>query len=65
MKYPYLHGLNASDISYHKSSIELPNDIEKKFFVPVNYSIETNIEWLAGLFDNSGVIIDQNGVKNI
>lgn len=65
MKYPYLHGLNASDISYYKSSIELPNDIEKKFFVPVNYSIETKIEWLAGLFDNSGVIIDNNGVKNI
>ena len=37
--------------------IGLPEDIEEKYFVPKEYSIDTKIRWLEGLCDGDGCIV--------
>ena len=46
-------------------TVGLHNDIADKFFVPINYSLETKVQWLAGLVDGGGIVVENNGVKNI
>ena len=41
----------------------LPNDMRKKFEVPVNYSLETRLRWLEGLSDADGTI-SRNGTND-
>jgi len=36
--------------------LQLPLDIEDKFFVPLNHSLETKMEWLSGYCDADGTI---------
>jgi ribonucleoside-diphosphate reductase alpha chain len=46
-------------------TVSLPYDIEEKYYVPVNNSIESKIKWLEGYVDGDGCIIENNGIKNI
>ena len=45
--------------------VSLPHDIQDKYFVPINTSLETRIRWLEGYLDGDGCVIHYNGVKNI
>jgi ribonucleoside-diphosphate reductase alpha chain len=45
--------------------LELPMDIEQKYTVPINYSLDTKLKWLAGLFDGDGCVVKCNGLKNL
>jgi ribonucleoside-diphosphate reductase alpha chain len=67
-KKPLLQHIDSVYFSTDSSSIitvGLHHDIEKKFFVPINYSIDTKVQWLAGVADGDGVVIEYNGIKNI
>ena len=55
---------NVNDSS-NRIDISLPYDIPKKFLVPMNHDITTKLQWLAGLVDGDGCIVEFNGVKNI
>ena len=46
-------------------NLELPMDIEDKYTVPTNYSLNTKLRWLEGLFDGDGTVVDNDGIKNI
>lgn len=46
-------------------NLTLPHDIDEKYVVPINYSIKTKLEWLAGLFDGDGCVVQNNGNKII
>jgi ribonucleoside-diphosphate reductase alpha chain len=48
-----------------KICVSLPYDIEKKYYVPINNSIDSKIRWLEGYFDGDACIIENDGVKNI
>ena len=39
--------------------------MKEKTFVPINYSIETKLKWLAGFVDGDGCVIKNNNLKNI
>jgi len=43
----------------------LPKDIEPKYYVPINSTIETKIKWLEGYADGDGCVIKLDGIKNI
>lgn len=48
-----------------KQTFMLDVHIEDKFFVPVNYSLNSKLRWLEGYLDGDGCIIEVNGIKNI
>lgn len=56
---PYIHGVLCSDGS-HANKLQLFNveqtSNKDKYFVPLNYSIKTKVEWLSGLFDGNGTV---------
>ena len=39
----------------------LPWDIEDKYFVPINFSVNTKLEWFAGLLDGDGCVCKHVG----
>ena len=41
-------------------NVILPYDIDDKFFVPMNYSISSKVEWLSGLVDGDGCLTNNN-----
>ena len=41
--------------------LRLPKDIDEKFVVPMNYSLETKLEWLAGFMDGDGCVTRHRG----
>lgn len=43
----------------------LPYDLEDKFKVPINYSIQTKIRWLEGMVDGDGCLVNNNGSYGI
>lgn len=45
--------------------LELPMDIEEKYTVPINYSLDTKMKWLSGLFDGDGCVIENDGLTNL
>lgn len=45
--------------------LKLPDDIPEKYLVPINKSLKTRLEWLAGYVDGDGCIVTHNGIKNI
>lgn len=56
--------LNETD-SCDRIDVSLPHDIEKKYFVPINYNIQSKIKWLEGYLDGDGCIVQLNGIKNV
>ena len=58
--------LSASDVSPQDSiTLRLPLDLTKKFEVPINASLHTRLEWLAGYVDGDGCVVSNKGLKNI
>lgn len=45
--------------------VGLKHDIKDKFFVPINYDLQSRLAWFAGLCDGDGSVADINGAKNI
>ena len=45
--------------------LRLPKDIDEKFVVPINYSLNTKLEWLAGLMDGDGCVTRHQGGRGI
>ena len=58
LKYIDYRYSNESD---KKLTAYLPYDIEDKFKVPLNYSIQTKIRWLEGIVDGDGCLVNNNG----
>jgi ribonucleoside-diphosphate reductase alpha chain len=53
------------NISCDRYDVAVPFDIEEKFYVPLNSSIQTKVQWLSGYFDGDGCVVQLNGIKNI
>lgn len=45
------------DDSEDRIHISLPNDIKDKYFVPLNYSLNSKLKWLEGYIDSDGRIV--------
>lgn len=45
--------------------LQLPLDIEEKFFVPINYSISTKMAWFSGYCDADGTIANNGGNQQL
>jgi ribonucleotide reductase beta subunit family protein with ferritin-like domain len=55
-KNPYIHGFFCGDGTYC-NTYPITDKINKpKFEVPINYSMKTKLEWLAGLCDADGCV---------
>ena len=63
--FKYIDNYNYYNEYNNRIILELPHDLKEKYFVPINYSINTKIKWLEGLFDGDGCILNYNGLKNI
>lgn len=46
-------------------TVRLNTDIADKYFVPINYSVETKLKWLAGLSDGNGSLSVNQDNKSI
>lgn len=53
------------NISSDRFDVSIPHDIEEKYFVPLDYTIESKVKWLEGYLDGDGSIVKNNGIKNI
>jgi ribonucleoside-diphosphate reductase alpha chain len=51
--------------SQNKIRLRLPKDIEEKFVVPVDYSLKSKLEWLAGLLDGDGCVTKHQGGRGV
>ena len=62
-----LQHLSYISCSFAKNRInlQLDDNIENKYFVPINYNIHTKLQWLAGLCDGDGCIVKYDKIKNI
>ena len=47
--------------SCNRIRLRLPKDIENKYVVPMNYSLETKLKWLAGFMDGDGCVVQHQG----
>jgi ribonucleoside-diphosphate reductase alpha chain len=56
---------NENESSADRFDVSLPHDIDQKYIVPINYSLESKLQWLSGLFDGDGCVVENNGIKNI
>jgi ribonucleoside-diphosphate reductase alpha chain len=43
----------------NRLTLTLPKDLKDKFFVPMNYSIKSKMEWFSGYADMDGCIVKQ------
>ena len=62
-KIKLLQHLNYKSIGEEKDNklnVTLPVDLKEKFFVPINYSIKSKLNWFAGYCDGDGCIV-RNG----
>jgi len=52
---------SSVNIENNRTRCHLPKDLDEKFFVPINYSLSTKLEWLSGLLDGDGCVISHSG----
>ena len=66
IKHPYMKGYFSGYRKYdgYNESSLLSNDINSKFYVPINNSIRSKIRWLEGYFDSDGYVINKNQDKH-
>lgn len=74
-KYPYTHGFFCGDGCYgrntkynsthNKLNVYIPRDINHKFDVPINYSLDVKLKWFAGLCDSDGYVYNNKGTQSI
>ena len=56
----YLSYISKGEIINNKLNITLTPTLEEKFFVPINYSIKSKMEWFSGYCDADGSISRNN-----
>ena len=56
----YLDYRSTGEESNDKLNITLPVDLKDKFFVPMNYSLKSKLDWFAGYCDGDGSIAKNN-----
>jgi ribonucleoside-diphosphate reductase alpha chain len=62
----HLHYYSCGNITKdNKLNVILYNDIPEKYLVPLNCSIKTKLEWLEGLCDSDGSLLNSFGVQGI
>ena len=61
---PHLSYVSCS-FAKNRINLQLDDNIENKYFVPINYNIHTKLQWLAGLCDGDGCIVKYDKIKNI
>lgn len=62
----HLHYYSCGEINKsNKLNVLLYDDIPKKYSVPLKSSIKTKLEWLAGLCDADGTILNSFSVQSI
>jgi ribonucleoside-diphosphate reductase alpha chain len=61
---PYLEIRSTSGVpdASGRLNTSLPHDLDEKFFVPMNASLECRLRWLEGLFDADGCVC-RNGTN--
>ena len=59
------HEASYENVSSQRLDFRLCDDIEPKFFVPLEYSLNTKLRWLEGYLDGDGCILRNNGIKNV
>ena len=58
----FLNYRSHGEIKDNKLNVTLTEHIEDKFFVPINYSLKSKLDWLAGYADADGSI-SRNGTN--
>ena len=53
----------SSNEEQKRIRLKLNESIREKYYVPINYSLNTKVEWLAGLFDGDGCVIKHTNGK--
>lgn len=43
----------------------LPLNLDEKFYVPINNSLDSKIRWLEGYLDGDGCVVELDGIKNL
>ncbi len=56
----YLSYISKGEVKNNKLNVTIVPTIEEKFFVPINYSIKSKMEWFSGYCDADGSI-SRNG----
>ena len=52
----YLSYISKGEIKNNKLNVTIAPTLEEKFFVPINYSIKSKMDWLSGYCDADGTI---------
>ena len=52
----YLEYRSKGSIINNRQTLMLPFDLDNKYKVPINYSLETKLGWFAGYCDADGCI---------
>ena len=47
----------------NKLQVTLTKELENKFFVPINYSLKSKLDWFSGYCDADGCIVKNNGCQ--
>ena len=55
----------SSNETCNRIRLRLPKDIDEKYLVPINYSLDTKLEWLAGFMDGDGCVTKHIGGRGI
>ena len=56
----YLDYRSVGEEKNNKLNVTLSVDLEDKFFVPINYSLQSKLDWFAGYCDGDGSIANNN-----
>ena len=78
MKYPYvtlydkkinlfnkLSYISHGTLKNNKLDVKLVTDLKEKYFVPINYSLKSKLEWFAGYCDADGCILTNKNTKTL
>ena len=55
----------STNESCKRVRLRLPKDIDDKYVVPMNFSLETKLEWLAGFMDGDGCATKHTGGRGV
>jgi len=66
IKYPYIKGYFSGYRKYdgYNEPLLLSNDVNSRFYVPINNSMRSKIKWLEGYFDSEGYVVNKKLEKN-
>ena len=61
----YLDYESCGEVKDNKLNVKLNVNLEEKFFVPVNYSIQSKMDWFSGYADADGCITTNEGNQSL